>query len=117
MCSCVRPVQTSAVHRNEDPVHIAWSSSDGEQSDDETRKQHLSRVVAQQQQQQQPQRPGRPTAPIQSYTNLLRMLSTDKGTVYGQILLCLGKLFPLVSSLFGQLAASFIFTVQTLESK
>lgn len=62
-------------------MHIAWSSSDGEQSDDETRKQHLSRVVAQQQQQQQPQRPGRPTAPIQSYTSLLRMLSTDKDDV------------------------------------
>ncbi|XP_031149936.1 DNA repair-scaffolding protein isoform X1 [Sander lucioperca] len=69
-------VQTSAVHCNEDPVHIAWSSSDGEQSDDENQKQHLSRVVAQQQ--QHPQRPGRPTAPIQSYTRVLRMLSTDK---------------------------------------
>ncbi|XP_035527033.1 DNA repair-scaffolding protein isoform X1 [Morone saxatilis] len=61
---------------NEDPVHIAWSSSDGEQSDDETQKQHLSRVVSQQQ--QRPQRPGRPTAPIQSYTRALRMLRTDK---------------------------------------
>ncbi|XP_037643021.1 DNA repair-scaffolding protein isoform X1 [Sebastes umbrosus] len=58
-------VQTGAV--NEDPVHIAWSSSDSEQSDDET-----------QEQQQRPQRPGRPTAPIQSYTRVLRMLSADK---------------------------------------
>lgn len=78
MYSCVCPVQTSAVHCNEDPVHIAWSSSDSEQSDDETQDQHLSRVVAQQQQ-QRPQRPERPTAPIQSYTRALRMLSTDKG--------------------------------------
>ncbi|XP_029310003.1 DNA repair-scaffolding protein [Cottoperca gobio] len=58
-------VQTSAVPCNEDPVHIAWSSSDGEQSDEET-------------QQQRPQRPERPTAPIQSYTRALRMLSSDK---------------------------------------
>ncbi|XP_044076432.1 DNA repair-scaffolding protein isoform X3 [Siniperca chuatsi] len=69
-------VQTSAVRCNEDSVHIAWSSSDSEQSDDEAQEQHLSRVVAQQQ--QRPQRPGRPTAPIQSYTRALRMLSTDK---------------------------------------
>lgn len=70
-------MQTSAVHPNEDSVHIAWSSSDSEQSDDETQEQHLSGVVAQQQ--QRPQRPGRPTAPIQSYTRALHMLSTDKG--------------------------------------
>ncbi|TKS79740.1 DNA repair-scaffolding protein [Collichthys lucidus] len=68
----------SADHSNEDPVNIAWSSSDSEQSDDDTRQRHASRVVAQQQQQQRPQRPGRPTAPIQSYTTALRMLSTDK---------------------------------------
>ncbi|TMS09798.1 hypothetical protein E3U43_002457 [Larimichthys crocea] len=68
----------SAGHSNEDPVNIAWSSSDSEQSDDETRQRHASKVVAQQQQQQRPQRPGRPTAPIQSYTTALRMLSTDK---------------------------------------
>ncbi|XP_032386311.1 DNA repair-scaffolding protein isoform X1 [Etheostoma spectabile] len=66
-------VQTNAVHCNEDPVHIAWSSSDSEHSDDENQKQHLSRVV-----QQHPQRLGRPTAPIPSYTRALRMLSTDK---------------------------------------
>ncbi|XP_010781674.1 DNA repair-scaffolding protein [Notothenia coriiceps] len=61
-------VQTRADPCNEDTVHIAWSSSDGDQSDDET----------QDQQQQRPQRPARPTAPIQSYTRALRMLSTDK---------------------------------------
>ncbi|KAK5860072.1 hypothetical protein PBY51_021573 [Eleginops maclovinus] len=61
-------VQTRADPCNEDPVHIAWSSSDGEQSDDE----------AQDQQQQRPQRPARHTAPVQSYTRALRMLSTDK---------------------------------------
>ncbi|XP_075953367.1 DNA repair-scaffolding protein [Anarhichas minor] len=59
-------VQTSA--GKEDPVHIAWSSSDGEQSDDET-----------QEQQQPPHRPsGRPTAPLQSYTRALRMLRTER---------------------------------------
>ncbi|XP_047444950.1 DNA repair-scaffolding protein isoform X2 [Mugil cephalus] len=66
------PVQTGARHCNEDPVHIAWSSSDSERSDDE------SRVVAQQEQQQQPQKPGRLSAPIQSYTRALHMLSSDK---------------------------------------
>nr|XP_040027071.1 DNA repair-scaffolding protein isoform X4 [Gasterosteus aculeatus aculeatus] len=59
-------VQTAAV--NEDPVHIAWSSSDGEQSDDDT----------QEQQQQLPQRPARPSAPAQSYSRALRMLRTEK---------------------------------------
>ncbi|XP_049453743.1 DNA repair-scaffolding protein isoform X1 [Epinephelus fuscoguttatus] len=69
-------VQTSAAHCDEDPVHIAWSSSDSEQSDNETQEKHLSRVVAQQR--QRPQRPGRPSAPIQSYIGTLRMLRTDK---------------------------------------
>uniref|UniRef100_UPI0037E89D7F DNA repair-scaffolding protein n=1 Tax=Semicossyphus pulcher TaxID=241346 RepID=UPI0037E89D7F len=52
-------VHTSAIHCNEDAVNIAWSSSDGEQSDDET-----------QEQKQHPQRPGRPSAPARA----LRML-------------------------------------------
>nr|XP_046263223.1 DNA repair-scaffolding protein [Scatophagus argus] len=69
-------VRAGAAHCNEDSVHIAWSSSDSEQSDDETREQHLSKVVAQQQ--QCPKRPGKPSAPIQSYTRLPHMLSTDK---------------------------------------
>ncbi|XP_062284908.1 DNA repair-scaffolding protein [Scomber scombrus] len=64
-------VQTSAVHRNEDPVHIAWSSSDSEQSADETREQ----------QQHLFQRAGRLSAPIQSYTKALRMLRTDKDDI------------------------------------
>ncbi|XP_069548023.1 DNA repair-scaffolding protein [Brachyistius frenatus] len=72
--------QSSTLCCNEDPVHIAWSSSDNEQSDDETQKQHLSRVVAQQQQpQHQPQRPGRLMARSQSYTRALHMLCNDKG--------------------------------------
>ncbi|XP_040000343.1 DNA repair-scaffolding protein isoform X2 [Xiphias gladius] len=69
-------VQTSAVQCNEDALHIAWSSSDGEQCDNETQEPHPSRAFALQQ--QCPRRPGRPTAPIQSYTRELRMLSTDK---------------------------------------
>ncbi|XP_008296787.1 DNA repair-scaffolding protein [Stegastes partitus] len=62
-------VQTGA--RIEDPVHIAWSSSDSERSDSETQERRPSGVVAQ-------QRSGRPTAPTQSYTRALRMLSDDK---------------------------------------
>ncbi|XP_022060170.2 DNA repair-scaffolding protein isoform X1 [Acanthochromis polyacanthus] len=67
-------VQTGACH--EDPVHIAWSSSDSEQSDNETQAQHLSRVVTQLQ--HRSQRSRRPMAPTQSYTRALRMLSTSK---------------------------------------
>ncbi|GAA6234051.1 DNA repair-scaffolding protein isoform X5 [Lates japonicus] len=66
-------VQTSA---NEDPVHIAWSSSDSEQSDNETQEQHLSRSV--QPQQQRPHRQGRSTAPVRSYTRELHTHSADK---------------------------------------
>lgn len=69
-------VHTSAGHRSEDPVLIAWSSSDSEQCEDEAQEQRLSRPVAQQQ--QRPQRPCRPTAPVQSYTRALRMLTSDK---------------------------------------
>ncbi|KAM4552231.1 DNA repair-scaffolding protein [Odontesthes bonariensis] len=56
-------VQSGAPCSNEDPVHIAWSSSDSEQSDSETQ-QHQSRVVSQQQ--QRPHSSGKRTAPIQS---------------------------------------------------
>ncbi|KAM4605169.1 DNA repair-scaffolding protein [Polymixia lowei] len=69
-------VRTSAIHRDEDPVHIAWTSSESEQSDNETQKQPLPRPVVQQQ--QGPRRPERPAVPFQSYTTALRMLSTDK---------------------------------------
>lgn len=69
----VFPVQSGASHCDEDQVHIVWSSSDGEQSENETQEQQLSRVVA-------PQRPARPTAQIQSYSRALRMLTSHKGT-------------------------------------
>ncbi|XP_023259543.1 DNA repair-scaffolding protein isoform X1 [Seriola lalandi dorsalis] len=69
-------VETSSVHHNEDPVHIAWSSSDSEPSDDEKQEQHQPIAVALQQ--QRPHRPGRHVAPIRSYTRDLCMLSTDK---------------------------------------
>ncbi|XP_058487493.1 DNA repair-scaffolding protein [Solea solea] len=65
-------VQTSGLQCNEDPVQITWSSSDGEQSDTETQKQHLTRVSALQ------QRPHRPSAPIRSYTREPCLLSSDK---------------------------------------
>lgn len=69
-------VQSSSPHREEDPVNIAWSSSDSEQPDDETQEQHPSRVTAQRQQQCNSR--GRPTASTQSYSRALLMLSTDK---------------------------------------
>lgn len=76
-CMCF-PVQSScSPHREEDPVNIAWSSSDSEQPDDETQEQHPSRVTAQRQQQCNSR--GRPTASTQSYSRALLMLSTDKG--------------------------------------
>lgn len=75
-CMCF-PVQSSSPHREEDPVNIAWSSSDSEQPDDETQEQHPFRVTAQRQQQCNSR--GRPTASTQSYSRALLMLSTDKG--------------------------------------
>ncbi|XP_034039996.1 DNA repair-scaffolding protein isoform X2 [Thalassophryne amazonica] len=64
--------QTSAAHCNEDPVHIAWSSSDSESNDD---CKHLqSQAVAQQQ--QRPQRLRKPTAPVQSFSRALHILSS-----------------------------------------
>ncbi|XP_028987491.1 DNA repair-scaffolding protein isoform X2 [Betta splendens] len=66
-------VRTSAANTNEDQLHIAWSSSDSEQSDNETEVQRVSRAVAPWQQCLQ-----RPARPIQSYSRALRMLSSDK---------------------------------------
>lgn len=74
MFFCVCPVQTNS---NEDQVHIAWSSSDSEQCDNETEEQHASRVVALRP--QCLQRAARPTARIQSYSRALRMLISDQG--------------------------------------
>ncbi|XP_054621132.1 DNA repair-scaffolding protein [Dunckerocampus dactyliophorus] len=54
-------------HCNEDPVHIAWSSSESGQSDnDDILQQH-----------DEPQGARRPSTPFQSYTKALHMLSTD----------------------------------------
>lgn len=66
-------VQPRPFHCEKDLVHIAWSSSDSEQSDSETQLQ--SRVVPQ----QLIHKPARPTASSQSYTRALLMLSTSKG--------------------------------------
>lgn len=71
---CLFPARTGAIQSHE---HIAWSSSDSEQSDDEGHEQHPSKVVTQQQ--QLLQRPRRPTAPIQDYSRAKHMLSPDKG--------------------------------------
>ncbi|XP_029930865.1 DNA repair-scaffolding protein [Myripristis murdjan] len=69
-------VLTNGDQCNEDPVHIAWSSSDSDQSDSDSQKQHPPRLVAQHQ--QRPQRPRRASAPIQSCSSALPMLSDDK---------------------------------------
>ncbi|XP_017281526.1 DNA repair-scaffolding protein isoform X2 [Kryptolebias marmoratus] len=71
-------VQSSAPRCNEDPVHIAWSSTDTEQSDDENQQEKRSKAVSQQQQHRWPQRRGKATAPIQSYSRALSMLTADK---------------------------------------
>ncbi|XP_030607176.1 DNA repair-scaffolding protein [Archocentrus centrarchus] len=68
-------VPSSGPHHDEDPVNIAWSSSNSEQSDNETQEQHLPRVAPRQ---QQSRSRARPTAPTQSYSRGLLMLSTDK---------------------------------------
>ncbi|XP_061776473.1 DNA repair-scaffolding protein isoform X3 [Nerophis ophidion] len=52
--------------RNEDPVHIAWSSSESGQSDNDGT------------QHDEPWTARRPVAPFQTYTKSLLMLSTDK---------------------------------------
>ncbi|KAF3699430.1 DNA repair-scaffolding protein Scaffolding protein involved in DNA repair [Channa argus] len=72
-------VQTSGIQCSEDQVHILWSSSDSEQSNDENQEQHLSRTIAPQQQCAWGK--GRPKAHIQSYTRALRMLSADKDDI------------------------------------
>lgn len=68
----------SSSHSNEYPEHIAWSSSDTEQSEDENQEKKNSKAVSQQQQ-RRPQRSGKATAPIQSYIRALSMLTADKG--------------------------------------
>ncbi|XP_076000567.1 DNA repair-scaffolding protein [Genypterus blacodes] len=68
--------QKVAVGLDEEPVHIAWSSSDSEQADDET--DETQKQTRRLHHQLQACRPGRLTAPIQSYSRALRMLSTDK---------------------------------------
>ncbi|XP_037538235.1 DNA repair-scaffolding protein [Nematolebias whitei] len=71
-------VQSSSSQCVEYPVHIAWSSSDTEHSDDENQEKKKSVVP---QQQRWPQRPEKPTAPIQSYIRALSMLTADKEDV------------------------------------
>ncbi|XP_038159686.1 DNA repair-scaffolding protein isoform X2 [Cyprinodon tularosa] len=69
-------VPSSSYSLDEDPVDIAWSSSDTEPSDDENRVQHHSKAVSQQR--APAQRPRRPNTLIQSYSAVLKMLTADK---------------------------------------
>ncbi|XP_019900675.2 DNA repair-scaffolding protein [Esox lucius] len=70
-------VMSSGPQWDEDPVHIAWSSSDSELSDSEAHATHLppplsSRAVA-----QEPGRPRRPAAPIQACSGARRVLNAE----------------------------------------
>ncbi|XP_071233360.1 DNA repair-scaffolding protein-like [Salvelinus alpinus] len=70
-------VQCSGLRFDEDPVHIAWSSSESELSDSEPQGQQPpptppSNIVA-----QVHRGPRRPGTPIQSYSLAQRMLSTE----------------------------------------
>lgn len=62
---------SSGIEHNGEPVNIAWSSSDSEASEDETKEQRLSRVAHQKQQ----SKTKRCLAPIQSYTRALDLLT------------------------------------------
>ncbi|XP_062337163.1 DNA repair-scaffolding protein [Osmerus eperlanus] len=79
--SAVRQLATQSSHVlpgkagcDEEPVHITWSSSESEQSDSET--QQPTPSLVRKEPCLCPQRPARTTAPIQSYSRALRMLST-----------------------------------------
>ncbi|KAM4727814.1 DNA repair-scaffolding protein isoform 2-T2 [Anableps anableps] len=69
-------VHSSTSHHDEDPVDIAWSSSETEPSDDENEVQQKFKVASQ----QRPRlpRPRRPNALIQSYTTALGMLTNER---------------------------------------
>ncbi|XP_016525231.1 DNA repair-scaffolding protein isoform X1 [Poecilia formosa] len=69
-------VQSSAPSHDEDPVDIAWSSSETEPSDDESQVQRMSKVALQQR--PRPPMPRRPNALIQSYTTALSVLTNEK---------------------------------------
>ncbi|XP_027876731.1 DNA repair-scaffolding protein isoform X3 [Xiphophorus couchianus] len=72
-------VQSSAPSHDEDPVDIAWSSSETEPSDDESQVQRKSKVALQQR--PRPPMPRRPNALIQSYTTALSMLTNEKDDI------------------------------------
>ncbi|XP_054888783.1 DNA repair-scaffolding protein [Poeciliopsis prolifica] len=69
-------VQSCAPSHDEDPLDIAWSSSETEPSDDESRVRHKSKVALQQR--PRPPMPRRPNALIQSYTTALSVLTREK---------------------------------------
>ncbi|XP_046883814.1 DNA repair-scaffolding protein isoform X2 [Hypomesus transpacificus] len=79
--SAVRQLATQSSHvlpgtavRDEEPVHITWSSSESEQSDSEA--QQPTPSLGRREPCLCPQIPARTTAPIQSYSRALRMLNT-----------------------------------------
>ncbi|KAF7222403.1 DNA repair-scaffolding protein [Nothobranchius furzeri] len=67
-------VQISDSQLSEDPVQIAWSSSDSEPSDNENQAHHQSKITSQQ---QQFRKLGRPSAPVQSCKDDLPVIDTD----------------------------------------
>uniref|UniRef100_A0A1A7WB03 KIAA0146 n=2 Tax=Iconisemion striatum TaxID=60296 RepID=A0A1A7WB03_9TELE len=78
LCQSPALVQISDPQHTEDPVQIAWSSSDTEPSDNENQGQHQSKVISQQ---QRSLRPGRLTAPIQSCKDDPPVIDTDSDQV------------------------------------
>ncbi|XP_036072292.1 DNA repair-scaffolding protein isoform X2 [Oryzias melastigma] len=70
------PEQSRPSLRVEDPVHITWSSSDSDQSDNESREQQQTRCVSQKQ--QPSRRPAKLVAPIKSYASMLSEFTPDK---------------------------------------
>ena len=73
----VCPVLPGTAVRDEEPVHITWSSSESEQSESEA--QQPTPSLGRREPCLCPQIPARTTAPIQSYSRALRMLNTGAG--------------------------------------
>uniref|UniRef100_A0A4W5JXY2 Scaffold protein involved in DNA repair n=2 Tax=Hucho hucho TaxID=62062 RepID=A0A4W5JXY2_9TELE len=70
-------VQCNGLRCDEDPVHIAWSSSESELSDSEPQGQQPPPTPPSSTVAQVHRGPRRPGAPIQSYSRALHMLSTE----------------------------------------
>ncbi|KAJ8012191.1 hypothetical protein DPEC_G00066110 [Dallia pectoralis] len=73
-------VKGSGPRCDEDPVDIAWSSSEAELSDSEAQAKHLPPPLLSRATTQEPSQPRKPTGPIQSYSRVLHMHSAKSDT-------------------------------------